>query len=87
MNVESYTYLEKVFEIRELSGERPWCCVVLGWYYEDNINTKFKAIKIAKDYIEQNYEKIDQEEFFYYGEEDDYYEEEDDDEWPDEEWT
>ena len=37
MNIESYTYLEKVFEIRKLSGERPWCGVVLGWYYEDNI--------------------------------------------------
>ena len=90
MNVETYTYLEKVFEIRKLSGERPWCCVVLGWYYEDNINTKFEAIKIAKDYIEQNYDKIDQKELFDYGDEDyeeDYYEDDEDTEWPDEEWT
>lgn len=82
MKNEKYTYLEKVFEIRKMSGERPWCCVVLGWYYEDNIKTKSEAIKKAEDYIEQNYHKIDQEEKF---DEDDYYYDEDD-EWP-EEWT
>lgn len=71
MKNEKFTYLEKVFEIRKMSGERPWCCVVLGWYYEDNIKTKSEAIKKAEDYIEQNYHKIDQE---------------DDDEWP-KEWT
>lgn len=82
MKNEKFTYLEKVFEIRKMSGERPWCCVVLGWYYEDNIKTKSEAIKKAEDYIEQNYHKIDQEEKF---DEDDYYYDEDD-EWP-EEWT
>ena len=30
MKNEKFTYLEKVFEIRKMSGERPWCCVVLG---------------------------------------------------------
>ena len=90
MMIETYTYLEKVFEIRKMWGERPWCCVVLGWYYEDNIKTKSEAIEIAEDYIEQNYEKIDQEEFWEYDEEeyeDDYEEYDEDDEWPDEEWT
>ena len=35
-----------------------WAYRVLGWCYEDNLESSSEAITKAEDYIEANYDKI-----------------------------